>query len=153
MRTQRTSLKSTSNKKPKKNSPKFGRVIVSLLLIGGIGFIAFELTDIYRRRYAIEQEKQQFAQEIKEIQFQNTELSRLQSYISSELYQDRELKRRLDYQNPEETAVVVDVPEEELPSDTSEFPPSESDSLSPRLPQAETLPEKWWAFFFSKNRL
>lgn len=138
---------------PKKNSPNLVRVMVSLLLIGGIGFIAFELTDIYRRRYAIEQEKQQFAQEIKEIQFQNTELSRLQSYISSELYRDRELKRRLDYQNPEETAVVVEVPEEELPSNSPEFLSNENSSPSTLLPQAETLPEKWWAFFFSKNRL
>lgn len=126
---------------------------MSLLLVGGICFIAFELTDIYRRRYAIEQEKQQFAQEIKEIQFQNTELSRLQSYISSELYRDRELKRRLDYQNPEETAVVVEVPEEELPSNSPEFLSNENSSPSTLLPQAETLPEKWWAFFFSKNRL
>lgn len=148
-----TRTRQSRSSKPKKTTPKLGRVLVSLLLLGGIGFIVFELTDIYRRRYAIEQEKQQFAQEIQEIQFQNTELSRLQSYISSELYRDRELKRRLDYQNPEETAVVVDIPEDEIPEDSQEFPPSEDSNPTSLLPQAETLPEKWWAFFFSKNRL
>lgn len=145
--------RTTSQSSKKKSPPKIRKVVFGLLLLGGIVYISYSLTDIYRRRYAIEQEKQQFSQEIAQIQFQNTELSRLQSYISSELYQDRELKRRLDYQNPEETAVVVDIPEDEIPEDSQEFPSLEGSSPSSLLPQAETLPEKWWAFFFSKNRL
>lgn len=146
----RTSLQNKTSTHKKKS---IFLILIILILFVLLISISYQLSLIYQKRYAIEQEKNQFSQEIAKIQFQNTQLAQLQAYISSELYIDRELKKKLDYQNPGETAVIVSIPEEEIPQDSVQFPsdqPTENTSL---LPSAETPIQKWWAFFFSKNRL
>lgn len=141
----------SNNKIQSKNNIK--NTIISLLLIGVIIFLGVRIFHIFRIKYARELEKQALIKQVERIKQDTASLESIKEYISSSAYQEREAKQRLDLKKPEEEVVMItpgsitaNLSNEELISILRD-PQAEK-----RIP-AQTNPERWWAFFFDKNRL
>jgi cell division protein FtsB len=146
----RLSSKSTT-KSPSKHYVRNG--FIGLLLIIAIGFIAKNLFIIFERKYAIEQEKQALTKQVARIKQDFLSLEQIKEYISSSAYQEKEAKQKLDLKKPGEQVVLItpgsitaNLNDQDLVSILRD-PQAEK-----RLP-AQTNPERWWAFFFDKERL
>jgi len=141
----------SNNKIQSKNNIK--NTIISLLLIGVIIFLGIRIFNIFRIKYDRELEKQALIKQVERIKQDTASLESIKEYISSSAYQEREAKQRLDLKKPEEEVVMItpgsitaNLSNEELISILRD-PQAEK-----RIP-AQTNPERWWAFFFDKNRL
>jgi cytoskeletal protein RodZ len=126
-------------------------IVVGLLLFIGILIRGIVIT--FQRKYAIEKEKQELSQQVSRIKQDIFSLEQVKEYISSSSYQEREAKQKLDLQKPGEQVVIItpgsivaNLNSEELVS-VLKNPEAEK-----RIP-AQTNPEKWWAYFFDKERL
>jgi cell division protein FtsB len=146
----RFSSKSTM-KAPSKYYIRNGLIILGLLL--AIGFITKNLFIIFERKYTIEQEKQALTKQVARIKQDSLSLEQVKEYISSSAYQEREAKQKLDLKKPGEQVVLItpgsitaNLNDQDLVSILRD-PQAEK-----RLP-AQTNPERWWAFFFDKERL
>lgn len=145
------------NYKSKSNTSNGGKRILQgfiiILLLGFIGLIGRGLWTTFERKYAIEKEKQELMQKVSRIQQDIVSLEQVKEYISSSAYQEREAKQKLDLKKPGEEVVMItpgsivaNLSNEELVSILRD-PQAEK-----RIP-AQTNPERWWAFFFDKERL
>lgn len=141
----------SNNKIQSKNNIK--NTIISLLLIGVIIFLGVRIFHIFRIKYARELEKQALIKQVERIKQDTASLESIKEYISSSAYQEREAKQRLDLKKPGEEVVMI------TPSSiTANISNDELISIL-RDPQAEkripaqTNKERWWAFFFDKDRL
>ena len=127
--------------------------LIGLALLLAIGFIIKNLFTIFERKYAIEQEKQALAKQVARIKQDSLSLEQIKEYISSSAYQEREAKQKLDLKKPGEQVILItpgsitaNLNDQDLVSILRD-PQAEK-----RLP-AQTNPERWWAFFFDKERL
>jgi hypothetical protein len=141
----------SNNKIQSKNNIK--NTIISLLLIGVIIFLGIRIFNIFRIKYDRELEKQALIKQVERIKQDTASLESIKEYISSSAYQEREAKQRLDLKKPGEEVVMItpgsitaNLSNEELISILRD-PKAEK-----RIP-AQTNPERWWAFFFDKDRL
>lgn len=136
--------------KPKKNI-KNG--LLTLALIGIIIFLSIRILNIYKIKYTRELEKQELLKQVERIKQDTASLEKVKEYISTSAYQEREAKQKLDLKKSGEEVVMItpgsitaNLSNEELISILRD-PQSEK-----RIP-AQTNPERWWAFFFDKDRL
>ena len=146
----RTRVYNQIKTKPKKN---IKNVFLTLALIGIIIFLSIRILDIYKIKYTRELEKQDLLKQVERIKQDTASLERIKDYISTSAYQEREAKQKLDLKKPGEEVVMItpgsitaNLNNEELISILRD-PKSEQ-----RIP-AQTNPERWWAFFFDKDRL
>jgi hypothetical protein len=146
----RTRVYNQIKTKPKKN---IKNVILTLALIGVIVFLSIQILDIYKIKYTRELEKQELLKQVERIKQDTASLEKIKEYISTSAYQEREAKQKLDLKKPGEEVVMItpgsitaNLNNEELISILRD-PKSEQ-----RIP-AQTNPERWWAFFFDKDRL
>lgn len=127
--------------------------ILSIGLMVLIIFIGTKIFDIFKRKYEIELEKQELLTQVSRIKQDTLSLEQIKEYMSSSAYQEREAKQKLDLKKPGEEVVVItpgsvtaNLSDQDLIS-ILRNPKSEE-----RIP-AQTNPERWWAFFFDKERL
>jgi hypothetical protein len=127
--------------------------LLTLALISLIIFICIKIFDIYKIKYTRELEKQELLKQVERIKQDTASLEKIKEYISTSAYQEREAKQKLDLKRPGEEVVMItpgsitsNLNSEELISILRE-PQAEK-----RIP-AQTNPERWWAFFFDKDRL
>lgn len=128
-----------------------GALTLGLLIIAG--GILHSVVGTYQRRYEVEREKQEFVDQIQQIRQESEELSKIREFISTEEYQEREAKQKLDLEQPGEQAIIVTPASivESLSGD--DLVRVLKEPKSEELVKAQTNPEKWWAFFFDKARL
>jgi cell division protein FtsB len=147
--------KRLSSKSTTKSPPKYyvRNGLIALILLLAIGFIIRNLFIIFERKYTIEQEKQALTKQVSRIKQDSLSLEQIKEYISSSAYQEREAKQKLDLKKPGEQVVLItpgsitaNLNDQDLVSILRD-PQAEK-----RLP-AQTNPERWWAFFFDKERL
>jgi hypothetical protein len=136
--------------KPKNN---IKNALITLFLIGIIIFLGIKILDIYKIKYTRELEKQELLKQVERIKQDTVSLEKIQEYISTSAYQEREAKQKLDLKKTgEEVAIITpgsitaNLSNEELISILRD-PKAEQ-----KIP-AQTNPERWWAFFFDKDRL
>lgn len=156
MKSQKRSQSASQSQKKRTNASLWYRALVSISALGLVvlaGSMIFQIIGVFEQNSAIEQEKQDFLAQIHRIEQDSNELSKLQEFLQTDEYVEREAKHRLDKAKPEEEVrfvtpgeLVEDMSEEELIRTLKE-PQSE------QVIKAETNPEKWWAFFFDKKRL
>ena len=136
--------------KPKKNI-KNG--LLTLALIGVIIFLGIRIMEIYKIKYTRELEKQTLLKQVARIKQDTASLENIKEYISTSAYQEREAKQKLDLKKPGEEVVII------TPGSITANLSNEDLISILRDPQAEkripaqTNPERWWAFFFDKDRL
>lgn len=146
----RRKVYSKNTSKPKNN---IKNNIIALALIGVIIFLGIRIFNIFKIKYDRELEKQALIKQVERIKQDTASLESIKEYISSSAYQEREAKQRLDLKKPGEEVVMI-TPD----SITANLSNEELISIL-RDPQAEkripaqTNPERWWAFFFDKDRL
>ncbi len=146
----RLSSKSTT-KSPSKHYVRNG--FIGLLLIIAIGFIAKNLFIIFERKYAIEQEKQALTKQVARIKQDFLSLEQIKEYISSSAYQEREAKQKLDLKKPGEQVVLITPGSITANLNNQDLVSILRDPQSEKRLPAQTNPERWWAFFFDKERL
>jgi hypothetical protein len=141
------------NKTKSKSKNKLKNIILTLFLLGIIIFLSFQIFSIYKIKYERELEKQALLKQVEKIKQDTVSLEKIKEYISTSAYQEREAKQKLDLKKPGEEVVMItpgsitaNLSNEELIS-ILRNPKSEE-----RIP-AQTNPERWWAFFFDKDRL
>ena len=141
----------TKSKSKSKN--KIKNLILTFFLLGIIIFLSFQIFGIYKIKYERELEKQALLKQVEKIKQDTVSLEKIKEYISTSAYQEREAKQKLDLKKPGEEVVMItpgsitaSLSNEELIS-ILRNPKSEE-----RIP-AQTNPERWWAFFFDKDRL
>jgi cell division protein FtsB len=141
----------TKSKSKSKN--KIKNLILTFFLLGIIIFLSFQIFSIYKIKYERELEKQALLKQVEKIKQDTVSLEKIKEYISTSAYQEREAKQKLDLKKPGEEVVMItpgsitaNLSNEELIS-ILRNPKSEE-----RIP-AQTNPERWWAFFFDKDRL
>lgn len=128
-----------------------GLILMSLGI--AIVLVGFQIFDIFKRKYEIELEKQALMRQVERIKQDTVSLEQVKDYISSNEYQEREAKQKLDLKKPGEEVVLItpgsitaNLSNDELISILRD-PNAQS-----RLPAQSNL-ERWWAFFFDKERL
>jgi cell division protein FtsB len=143
----------TKSKSKSKSKNKIKNLILTFFLLGIIIFLSFQIFGIYKIKYERELEKQALLKQVEKIKQDTVSLEKIKEYISTSAYQEREAKQKLDLKKPGEEVVMItpgsitaNLSNEELIS-ILRNPKSEE-----RIP-AQTNPERWWAFFFDKDRL
>lgn len=136
--------------KPKKNI-KNG--ILTLALIGVIVFLSFQILDIYKVKYTRELEKQELLKQVDRIKQDTVSLEKIKEYISTSAYQEREAKQKLDLKKPGEEVVMITPVSITANLSNDELISILRDPQAEKIIPAQTNPERWWAFFFDKDRL
>jgi hypothetical protein len=136
--------------KPKKNI-KNG--IFTLALIGVIVFLSIQILDIYKIKYTRELEKQELLKQVERIKQDTVSLEKIKGYISTSAYQEREAKQKLDLKKPGEEVVMITPGSITANLSNDELISILRDPQAEKRIPAQTNPERWWAFFFDKDRL
>jgi hypothetical protein len=147
--------KRLNNKSTTKISSKhyIRNALLGLILIIVIGFIAKNIFVIFERKYTIEQEKQALMKKVSRIKQDSLSLEQIKEYISTSAYQEREAKQKLDLKKPGEQVVAITPGTITANLNDSELVSILRDPQSEMRLPAQTNPQRWWAFFFDKERL
>lgn len=140
-----------TTKTPSKHYIRNG--LLGLILIVAIGFIAKNIFIIFERKYTIEQEKQALMKKVSRIKQDSLSLEQIKEYISSSAYQEREAKQKLDLKKPGEQVVAITPGSITANLNDNELVSILRDPQSEKRLPAQTNPQRWWAFFFDKERL
>lgn len=137
----------TKSKKNIKNS------LLTLALIVIIIFLGFRILDIYKIKYTRELEKQELLKQVERIKQDTASLEKIKEYISTSAYQEREAKQKLDLKKSGEEVVMITPGSITANLSNDELISILRDPKSEKRIPAQTNPERWWAFFFDKDRL
>lgn len=110
-----------------------------------IGFIVmaytlFSLSKVVWRNYQIEKETRDLKEEIEILEEENQHLLNLITYFKTDVYQEKEARKRLGYKKPGEEVILV--PSVEDKTDTSEKFEETKSRKNWQL---------WWDFFFKEK--
>jgi hypothetical protein len=136
--------------KPKNNIKKS---LLTLALIVIIIFLGIKILDIYKIKYTRELEKQELLKQVERIKQDTASLEKIKEYISTSAYQEREAKQKLDLKKPGEEVVMITPGSITANLSNDELISILRDPKSEKRIPAQTNPERWWAFFFDKDRL
>jgi hypothetical protein len=136
--------------KPKNN---IKNSLLTLALIVVIIFLGIKILDIYKIKYTRELEKQELLKQVERIKQDTASLEKIKEYISTSAYQEREAKQKLDLKKPGEEVVIITPGSITANLNNEELISILRDPKSEKRIPAQTNPERWWAFFFDKDRL
>ncbi|MFB6225300.1 MAG: septum formation initiator family protein [Candidatus Paceibacteria bacterium] len=149
--------KRTQKKRSKTKKSPFWTGIGAICLLALIGWTSFSLYHTYTQRRAVEQQKQEFKETISRLKHKNKNLKELKAYYSTNTYRQRQARKKLNVQRKDEQAVAV--PPKSI--DTSSYSDINKEARLIRILRKDdaynqispdTNIEKWWAFFFDKDR-
>jgi|GEM_PF-612520 hypothetical protein len=140
-----------SNKQINLNS--FNNKFVSLFLICIVLFLGVKIFDIFKVKYDRELEKQSLLKQVERIKQDTVSLEKIKEYISTSAYQEREAKQKLDLKKPGEEVVMITPGSITANLSSDELVSILRDPQAEKRIPAQTNPERWWAFFFDKERL
>lgn len=141
----------SENKIKPKSNIKNG--LLTLALIGVIIFLGIRIFNIFKIKYDRELEKQALIKQVERIKQDTASLESIKEYISSSAYQEREAKQRLDRKKPGEEVVMITPGSITANLSNDELISILRDPQAEKRILAQTNPERWWAFFFDKDRL
>ncbi|MEX0597905.1 MAG: hypothetical protein WD512_15555, partial [Candidatus Paceibacterota bacterium] len=127
--------------------------LLTIVLIIIILFLGAKIFDIYKIKYTRELEKQALLKQVERIKQDTVSLEKIKEYISSSAYQEREAKQKLDLKKPGEEVVMITPGSITANLNNEELISILRDPSSEKRIPAQTNPERWWAFFFDKDRL
>jgi hypothetical protein len=127
--------------------------IITLALMGVIIFLGVKIFDILKIKYDRELEKQALIKQVERIKQDTLSLEKVKEYISTSAYQEREAKQKLDLKKPGEEVVMITPGSITANLSNDELISILRDPQAEKLIPAQTNPERWWAFFFDKDRL
>ncbi|MFA5030066.1 MAG: septum formation initiator family protein [Patescibacteria group bacterium] len=107
-------------------------------------FLAFAIGKEIVRREDVQSEVTRLEQQTDSLKKQNIELAQILKEMTSENFQEKEARKKLDVQKTGETVIL-------LPQDSDDGSRTlvvQNSSVSAVTLQEQSNPEKWWAFFF-----
>jgi hypothetical protein len=134
-----------------KNSIK--NSIITIALMGVIVFLGVKIFDIFKIKYDRELEKQALLKQVERIKQDTVSLEKVKEYISTSAYQEREARQKLDLKKPGEEVVMITPGSITANLSNDELVSILRDPQAEKRIPAQTNPERWWAFFFDKDRL
>jgi len=108
-------------------------------------FLAFAIGKEIVRREDVQSEVTRLEQQADNLKKQNIQLAQILKEMTSENFQEKEARKKLDVQKAGETVVL-------LPQNSDEGERTlvvQNSSVSAAAAQDQSNPEKWWAFFFA----
>lgn len=142
--------KSKTRFQPNKN---IKNSIITIALIGVVLFLGVKIFDIFKIKYDRELEKQALLKQVERIKQDTVSLEKVKEYISTSAYQEREAKQKLDLKKPGEEVVIITPGSITANLNNEELVSILRDPKAEKRIPAQTNPERWWAFFFDKDRL
>lgn len=119
--------------------------IIILLGIVALVFIVLAISKESYRKQQIQKEISDLQEEAKKIQGDNSRLADKLTYLEGRDYQEKEIRDKLNLQNPDENVVIV------KPSPTGKIgAPTKvaGEASSQELVVKMSNPDKWWNYFF-----
>ncbi len=134
----------------------FTKGVAVIILIGLIGGLGYSLFRVYREQHRIEKQKQAFQETITRLERKNSHLKELNAYLDTQGYKERKARgRQGNLKAKGETAVAVssdiDTPSQ-LPNTKKELITVLREDDAYKRIKPETNPERWWAYFFDRER-
>ena len=114
---------------------KKNRLLLSLLIIGGVLFILYAVGNTVYENYQIQQEILGLKNDIANLAQGNKDLSAQILYYQSPSYQERIAREKLNLQKPGEKVIVI-------------MPEAKAKAVKEDPYVKLTNPQKWWLFFF-----
>lgn len=127
--------------------------IITIALMGVIVFLGVRIFDIFKIKYDRELEKQALLKQVERIKQDTVSLEKVKEYISTSAYQEREAKQKLELKKTGEEVVVITPGSITANLSNDELVSILRDPQAEKRIPAQTNPERWWAFFFDKDRL
>lgn len=127
--------------------------IITIALMGVIVFLGVKIFDIFKIKYDRELEKQALLKQVERIKQDTVSLEKIKEYISTSAYQEREAKQKLELKKPGEKVVIITPGSITANLSNDELVSILRDPQAEKRIPAQTNPERWWAFFFDKDRL
>jgi len=137
-----------------KKASTLKRILSSKLILLGslilLIFISIALGKAIYRRYAIHKEIAGIRQEIDKAEGKNKELSELINYFSTDAFQEKMARQKLNLQKEGETVVAIPVKKKTDETAILGTNNNEQDSNTKETPEVNIgNPQKWWLYFFS----
>lgn len=136
-----------------KSSKNIKNSIITIALMGLIIFLGIRIFDIFKIKYDRELEKQALLKQVERIKQDTVSLEKIKEYISTSAYQEREAKQKLELKKPGEEVVIITPGSITANLSNDELISILRDPQAEKRIPAQTNPERWWAFFFDKDRL
>jgi len=99
------------------------------------------------RRQDVQSEVTRLQQQIDSLKQQNIQLAQVLKEMTSDNYQEKEARKKLDVQKPGETVVLLPEPTD----DGGRALVVHNSSSSTSQTYAKSNAEKWWSYFFGPN--
>ncbi|MFZ2192737.1 MAG: septum formation initiator family protein [Candidatus Moraniibacteriota bacterium] len=131
----------------KKDSNKGGNswLIRMIIFLGFVALIFISLA-IYKETYRkkqVQKEIDTLKEEADRIQGANSRLADKLAYLQGRDYQEKEIRDKLNLQNPDENVVII------KPNSTKKIEERKnSEAPTQELVVKTSNPEKWWNYFF-----
>ncbi|MFA5961640.1 MAG: septum formation initiator family protein [Parcubacteria group bacterium] len=129
----------------RKESDKGNSWLIRIIIFLGCVAIVFVFLAISRETYRkrqVQDEIGKLQEEAKRIQGDNMRLSEKLAYLEGRDYQEKEIRDKLNLQDPEENVVIID--QGLVAKKTDEQPASTGQEVLIK----ELNPQKWWNYFF-----
>ena len=128
------------------NSDKGNSWLIRIIVILGCVAVVFIFLAISRETYRkrqVQGEIEKLQAEAKRIQGDNMHLSDKITYLEGRDYQEKEIRDKLNLQDPKENVVIID----------PGLAPKKTESEQPLVANQElvvkqSIPQKWWNYFF-----
>lgn len=132
--------------KQKKEKEKKGLWILKFFLLLGVvlsAYIAYAVSKVVYRKNQVQKEISKLQEEAAKIEKENGQLKDKLAYFESRDFQEKEVKDKLNLQDPDENMVVI---KPGIAKEAKEAPKSDPE----RKKEFENTPiyEKWWDYFF-----
>lgn len=120
-------------------------LIKAIILLGcvAIVFVFLAISRETYRKKQVEAEIAKLEEKAKQIQGENMRLSDKIAYLQGQDYQEKEIRDKLNLQDPKENVVVIDSGQAQNKPEQASSPEPEQEVLVKR-----SNPQKWWDYFF-----
>jgi len=117
----------------------FWKKILTIILVSLIGVFSFSVKKEYDKNKQIQSEVTRLEDQIAVLEEEKNKLASLTSFFETESFKEREIKRQLGLQKPEEKVIVI-----------TESKPTREEQKEPNIEPEAKKERKWWEIIFGR---
>jgi cell division protein FtsB len=123
-----------------------GSKILFLVMILILGYLGYALVNIFLEKKIIDNRLASLRSEVEEMELYRAEIKKNKEYYSSQDFLEKEARRLLNYQKPDEEVIAV------IPNKNSQISEEKTITKKEKVQQKNieelSNPEKWQQYFF-----